>query len=378
MSKAAGDEGAHGSRQAPLERRLAEDDVPRADVVVCGDVPDARRKWRQVGGRKVRAMAKLDESKVVWIARQKAKGKMANREIAEAMGVNVRWVQALWARYRHLRPADIQYPLPLGRPSGGLPGRREHGTVAGLRSRRKGGAARMEGYIERATGIHIPHRTIHGILDADGEVQKVRQGARRKGWIRWECSHSNMMWHTDFKQLADKRWFLAYQDDASRLIVAYGIFDNATSANALAVLCMAIAKYGRPASIMTDHGTQFFANEAEGRERGEAAFEAELRRLGIRHVKARIAHPQTNGNIERFHKEIECRLREFEAESAPMATRSDLPGGHFTVGSPFHTEGPRDPIALLVDWYNYERDHMSLDEGETPAMAYVRKMPPRG
>ena len=120
MSKAAGDEGAHGSRQAPLERRLAEDDVPRADVVVCGDVPDARRKWRQVGGRKVRAMAKLDESKVVWIARQKAKGKMANREIAEAMGVNVRWVQALWARYRHLRPADIHYPLPLGRPSGVL------------------------------------------------------------------------------------------------------------------------------------------------------------------------------------------------------------------------------------------------------------------
>ena len=48
------------------------------------------------------------------------------------------------------------------------------------------------------------------------------------------------------------------------------------------------------------------------------------------------------------------------------------------MGSPFHTEGPRDSIALLVDWYNCERDHMSLDECETPAMACVRKMPPRG
>ena len=35
-------------------------------------------------------------------------------------------------------------------------------------------------------------------------------------------------------------------------------------------------------------------------------------------------------------------------------------------------------MARLVDRYNYERDHMSLDEGETPAMAYARKMPPRG
>ena len=38
----------------------------------------------------------------------------------------------------------------------------------------------------------------------------------------------------------------------------------------------------------------------------------------------------------------------------------------------------RDSIAPLVDWYNYERDHMPLGECETPAMAYVRKMPPRG
>jgi len=31
-----------------------------------------------------------------------------------------------------------------------------------------------------------------------------------------------------------------------------------------------------------------------------------------------------------------------------------------------------------VEWHNYERDHMSLDEGETPAEAYARKMTPRG
>ena len=52
-------------------------------------------------------------------------------------------------------------------------------------------------------------------------------------------------------------------------------------------------------------------------------------------------------------------------------------GGHFTVGGPFHAEEPNDPIDRLVEWYN-ERDRMSLDEDETPAMAYARKMPPGG
>ena len=58
---------------------------------------------------------------------------------------------------------------------------------------------------------------------------------------------------------------------------------------------------------MTDHGSQFFANEAEERRRGQAAFEAEPGRLGIRHVVARVRHPQANGKIERVHKVIEHR-----------------------------------------------------------------------
>ena len=58
---------------------------------------------------------------------------------------------------------------------------------------------------------------------------------------------------------------------------------------------------------MTYHGSQFFANEAEGRRRGQTAFEAEIERLGIRHVVARVRRPQANAKIERVHKEIERR-----------------------------------------------------------------------
>ena len=84
---------------------------------------------------------------------------------------------------------------------------------------------------------------------------------------------------------------------------------------------------------MADHGSQFFASESEGRRRGEAAFEAELKRLGMRHVMARIARPQTNGRIERVHGEIERRLASFEAGSAMTSTKRDLLGGDPTLPS---------------------------------------------
>ena len=67
-------------------------------------------------------MAKLDEPKAAWIVRRKAEGRMTNRQIAEAMGVKTRRVQVLWPGYRHLSPAEIQFPLPMGRPSGGMAG----------------------------------------------------------------------------------------------------------------------------------------------------------------------------------------------------------------------------------------------------------------
>ena len=56
--------------------------------------------------------------------RQKKKGGMTNREIAETLDISVIWVKKLWARYRNVRPSGITYPRPVGRPAKGTPGRR--------------------------------------------------------------------------------------------------------------------------------------------------------------------------------------------------------------------------------------------------------------
>ena len=133
--------------------------------------------------------------------------------------------------------------------------------------------------------------------------------------------HSNSLWHTDYKQLDDGRWFLCYEDDASRFVTGWGVFREATTENAIIVLEGAIKRHGKPASVMTDHGSQFYANEAEARKRGESAYEKRLVDLGIKQILAGVRHPQTNGKLERLHGELQRKLRTFKDVAGPPGYR---------------------------------------------------------
>ena len=59
---------------------------------------------------------------------------------------------------------------------------------------------------------------------------------------------------------------------------------------------------------MTDHGSQFYANAGEYRQKGASEFEKELVRLDIKRILARVNHPQTNGKLELFHGELQRKL----------------------------------------------------------------------
>ncbi|MBI1658858.1 MAG: transposase [Thaumarchaeota archaeon] len=347
------------------------------ETLVWGSSHDRRTKikTRFKNGKKLRVVHKLDQEQVRWIVREKRKDVLSDAEIARSMGVSARWVRKLWARYRNTRPEDITYPPRMGRPPGGPPGRKEHSAVISCCRQDRRMAVRLEAIIEEETGIHIPHHLIHGILKDEELAESQPRKAQKRKWVRYERRFSNSLWHTDYKQLPDGRWFVSYQDDASRLIVAFGVFKEATAEHAIEVLEQAIRKYGKPAQILTDHGSQFYSNEKENARRGVSVFEKKLVQLGIKQVMARVRHPQTNGKLERFHSEIKQHLKSFEDESASNTVRNADPDGH--VGNPFHTAGMTDPVTRLVDWYN-NLPHMSLKDGkETPAEAYVRKQAPK-
>ena len=91
-----------------------------------GSAGHGRIRWKHAGGKRMRLMGKLDVGKVRWTIRQKRRGKVTAREIAATMVVPGAWVKRLCARYRHAKESGIRHPLPMGRPPGGLHGRREH------------------------------------------------------------------------------------------------------------------------------------------------------------------------------------------------------------------------------------------------------------
>ncbi len=219
-------------------------------------------------------MQKLDPVKVSWIIRQKENG-MRNADVADSMKISTRWVQKLYSRYRSA--GVIPTLRKPGRPRRIITEEMNQ-TVQSAFEKFRCSAVFLEKILD-SDGIHIPHNTIHQILRNKGLAEEQPKKRRRRKWIRFERTYSNSMWHTDWKKLDDGRWFLCYQDDASRFIVHYGVFAEATTVNALVVLSEAIVKHGRPASILTDHGSQFYANKSEYKRRGATEFEKELVRL---------------------------------------------------------------------------------------------------
>ena len=95
------------------------------------------------------------------------------------MGVSARWVRKLFSRYGHLQPKDITYPPKMGRPSNGLPGRREHSAVISCCKQNRRMAVRLETIIEEEIGIHISHNIIYKILKDEELVENQPKKAKQ-------------------------------------------------------------------------------------------------------------------------------------------------------------------------------------------------------
>ena len=116
----------------------------------------------------------------------------------------------------------------------------------------------------------IPKGVIHTIPLESSEAVEHKNNQKRRKWIRYERKHSNSMWHTDYKQLDDGRWFISYEDDASRFVTGWGVFDKATAEHAMEVLDRAIAGHGKPKSISSDRGSQLYATGSEKKKKTSA------------------------------------------------------------------------------------------------------------
>lgn len=198
----------------------------------------------------------------------------------------------------------------------------------------------------------VPSRTtIWRILVRRGHV--VPEPAKRpKGSLhRFSYERPNECWQSDYTlwQLADEAGvsIAGTLDDHSRYLTALQAAAGEGSAELVwAVMTSGIADCGIPARSLTDNGLVY-----TGRRLGhEAAFEANLRALGVRTINSSPYHPQTCGKIERFWQTLKKWL---QARPAP-ATVDEL-------------------NALLEQfrcYYNHDRPHRAL-RGATPAEAFA-------
>ena len=170
--------------------------------------------------------------------------------------------------------------------------------ILDLRRRFDYGACRIEQLLKQK-GFAISHRQIEKLLLRNGLVEPNVKKQRPRKWVRYELPNPNDLWHTDWSyDPYTQKQLSVYIDDKTRLITSFGIFSSASAENTIALLKSGILRHGKPKTVMTDHGSQYYANKGEGEQRTQ--FRIALDALGIKHYVARVNRPQTNGKVERF------------------------------------------------------------------------------
>ena len=273
---------------------------------------------------------------------------MTNGQIADIQKVSPRWVSQLFGQYRKHGKIIVKMP---GRKRKIVPA--EHIKLILAEHPRNSGAVILEKTIQAKHKMHIPHNTIHMVLKHAGYAKDEPKKQRRRKWVRYEREHSLSLLHTDWYQSKTDpgKHVIAYLDDASRLVLACDEYDSQSSANAIETLKKAVA-FAKPymgiKAILTDRGSEFYVNREGRKGKGKTEFGLFLEHHGIKHIVARVNHPQTNGKIERWFQ---------------------------TYGK---NRGKFGSLGEFLSWYNDERAHMSLKlhYAETPGMAFLRKMDP--
>jgi len=241
-------------------------------------------------------MYKLNFKKRVWIVKQYDKGIPAS-EIALAQKINRSAIYQIVENYKK-EGFDGLKDHKTGRPETRLNPNAEI-IILDLRRRFGYGACRIEELL-RQKGFSIAHRQIEKLLLRNNLIVPNIRKQRPRKWVRFELPNPNDMLHTDWSyDPFTQKQLSVYIDDKTRLVTSFGLFSNATTENSIDLLKSSIAQYGKPKSVMTDHGSTYYTNKATPEEQNNQ-FRIALDVLGIKHYVARVNRPQTNGKVERF------------------------------------------------------------------------------
>lgn len=274
-------------------------------------------------------MYKLNFKKRVWIAKQHNLGNSV-LNIALAQKINRRCVYQIVERCNQYGFDGLK-DHKTGRPETKLNANAEI-LIFDLRKQFGYGACRIEQLLKQK-GFGISHRQIEKLLLRNNLIIPNIKKQRPRKWVRYELPNPNDMLHTDWSyDPFTQKQLSVYIDDRTRFITSFGLFSSASAENSIALLKSSIVEYGKPKSVMTDHGSAYYANKALP-DAQNTQFRIVLDALGIKHYVARVNRPQTNGKVERFF----------------LSYKTEYATGSFSN------------ISDYMRHYNEARPHMSLD-----------------
>ena len=286
-------------------------------------------------------MKKLNTKKIKWIVKEGDKRDKGFYTIA-----SIQYISPRHARRVHKKYCNNSNPrlFPCGRKPKLIPNE-ERELVVNTYNEYLVSATMLERILDEK-GKHMGHNKIHKIMLEEGLAKHEEKKQKRRKYKCYERKHSNSLWHMDWFEYKGK-WYILYEDDASRFVTGKGEFSNRSSDNAWKVFKKSL-KYGVPKQLHSDNDSTFKANEQEGKKKGECEFEIKVKEKGAHQIFARRHHPQSNGKNEKLNGTIKNLMKK--------------------LGS----------FDKAVKHYNFKKPHWALDTSEgklrTPYQAFLDKM----
>ncbi|MBA2444703.1 MAG: IS481 family transposase, partial [Nocardioidaceae bacterium] len=286
-------------------------------------------------------------------------------EVARDYGVSRSWVQQLVKRFRIEGVTAYQPRSRRPHTSPQAVSGEVEDLIIRLRKElsKKGldaGAETIRVHLARRTessspaGESLPAvSTIWRILSRRGFVTAQPQKRPRSSWQRFCAEQPNERWQADTThwRLADGSdvEILNIIDDHSRLNIASHARRVTLGPHVVASFGEAFARWGIPASVLTDNAAIFTAKQ---RGQSRVALEVELGLRGVRLSHSRPYHPQTCGKVERFHQT----QKKWLTAQRPAPTVATL----------------QRQLDRFGVYYNTVRPHRALSR-RTPAQAYTAR-----
>jgi transposase InsO family protein len=288
----------------------------------------------------------------------------SQHEVARAYGVNQSWVSRLVTRYRAEGEAAFQprsrrpktsptaIPLATVRLITELRGKLR---TAGLDA----GPDTIAWHLAHHHHIGISAATISRYLTRLGLVTPQPTKRPKASYQRFQAELPNQCWQGDFTHYplagpatapAGDAEVLTWLDDHSRYALDVTAHQPLTGPIVRDRFLAAVARFGPPASTLTDNGMVFTTRFAGGRG-GRNALEAELRRCNVEQKNSRPNKPTTCGKVERFQQTLKQWLAAQPSQPTNLVELQQL-------------------LDQFVAVYNHQRPHRSLPSRATPALAY--------